>query len=360
MIRRPALAAVLLLAFLGCSKAPPPTTTAVTQGQPPQVTVTTVEQKPLERTVEVVGSLFAEERVKISNEVPGVVARVDADLGDIVDAGQVLMQLDPKELNLQVGIAKAGLAQAEARLVKARASAARARKLYPEEAISQERLDAVEAELGIAEADAEAARRQVALADKRSSDATIRAPFRAAVQERLVSLGQHVPPFSPLFELVAIGKLKFRGDVPERFATAIHTGLPLSLIVESRQGAPVTASITRVASALDASTRSLRFESEFADPGGSLAPGSFARARIRLTPTPAILAPREAVIQFAGVDRAFVFDGGKVQTRTLQLGEQFGDQVEVLTGLAPGDLVVTAGQDRLEDGLAVAVTEKPS
>ena len=173
-------------------------------GPPPQVTVQPVEQRPLERTVEVVGSIFAEERVKISNEVPGVVARVDADLGDVVEPGQVLLQLEPKELELQVGIAKAGLAQAEARLVKARASAARARTLFPEEAISRERLDAVEAELGIAEADAEAARRQVALANKRLSDATIRAPFRAAVQERLVSLGQHVPPFTPLYELVAI------------------------------------------------------------------------------------------------------------------------------------------------------------
>ena len=351
----------LLLALLGCSRAPAPTTSAaISQGQPPQVTVQTVEQKPLERTVEVVGSIFAEERVKISNEVPGVVARVDADLGDVVEPGQVLLQLEPKELELQVGIAKAGLAQAEARLVKARASAARARKLYPEEAISQERLDAVEAELGIAEADAEAARRQVALANKRLSDATIRAPFRAAVQERLVSLGQHVPPFTPLFELVAIGKLKFRGDVPERFAPAIHTGLPVSLVVESQQDGPVTASITRVASALDASTRSLRFESEFSDPSGSLAPGAFARARIRLTPTPAILAPRDAVIQFAGVDRAFVVDGGKARTRTLRLGEQFGDRVEVVAGLEPGEIVVTVGKDRLEDGLAVEVTEKPS
>jgi membrane fusion protein (multidrug efflux system) len=359
--RRSPIALVLFPLLIGCASTPAPTEVAATpQSKLPQVSVKTVSQEPLERTVEVVGTILAEERVTVSNEVPGTVASIEADFGDIVEAGHVLMQLDPRELDLQLGVARAGVAQAQARLVKARASAARARTLYPEEAISKERLDSVEAELGIAEADAEAARRQAALADKRRSDATIRAPFRAAIQARMVALGQHVAPFTPLFELVAIGKLKFRGEVPERFAPGIRAGLPLALTVESQQETAISATITRVASALTQSSRTLPFESEFEDATGKLAPGSFARVRIRLAPSPAVLAPREAVIQFAGVDRAFVVRDGKVEARTLRLGEQFGQQVEVIDGLESGEQVVTAGQDRLENGLAVQVLEKPS
>ncbi len=355
-----ALALAGLVLAISCSRESPEKSAPKPTIQPARVTVQPVAEESLERTVEVVGGIFAEERVTVSNEVPGTAAQIHADFGDIVEAGGLLLRLDPVELELQLGVAKAGLSQAEARLSKARSSASRARTLYPQEAISKERVDAVEADLRVAEADVEAARRQVALGENRLADAAVRAPFRAAVQTRLVSLGQYVPPFTPLFELVAVGKLKFRGEVPERFAPLIKVGLPLSLVVASNAAEAVSATVTRVATALTESTRTLPFESEFPDPRNALAPGLFARARIRLAPSPALLVPRSSVVQFAGVDRVFVVHDGKVEARTVTLGEQLDTRVEVMTGVGAGELVVTAGQDRLEDGLAVEVVEKTS
>ena len=143
------------------------------------------------RTVSVVGTMLARERVIVSNEVPGTVARLHAEFGDTVEANDILLEIDPRELELRMGAERAALAQAEAERVRVRAAWKRAQQLYPEEVISKERLDSVEAAFRVAEAGCEAAAKGLALAEKKLADATIRAPFRAAIQARLVALGQY-------------------------------------------------------------------------------------------------------------------------------------------------------------------------
>jgi RND family efflux transporter MFP subunit len=314
----------------------------------------------MERVVEVVGSLVADERVTVTNEVPGTVAMVHADFGDVVEAGAVLLELDRRELELQLGVARAALAQAEARQTRAQGNWNRAQRLFAEEAVSGERRDGVQAELRVAVADREAASKQLALAEKHLADATVRAPFRAAVQARQVAPGQHVPVFTPLFELVALDPVKFRGEAPERFASSLRVGLPVRLELEGAEGVPVETTIARVASALTPSTRSLAFECDLANPEGRLPPGRFARARLRLDAAPTTLIPRPALVQFAGVDRAFVVRDGRAEARTITVGDQFGDRIEILAGIDAGEQVVTAGQERLADGVTVDLEEGPS
>ncbi len=332
----------------------------VVAAQHTRVRTAPVSREPMERVVEVVGSLVADERVTVTNEVPGTVATVRAKFGDVVDAGTVLLEIDRGELSLQVGVASAGVAQAEARLTRAQGNWNRAQRLFAEEAVSGERRDSVQAELRVAVADREAAKKQLALAEKHLADATVRAPFRAAVQARLVAPGQHVPVFTPLFELVAVDPVKFRGEAAERFAASLRVGLPVRLELEGADGAPVETAITRVASALTSSTRSLAFECDLANPEGKLPPGRFARARLRLDAAPVTLVPRPALVQFAGVDRAFVVRDGRAEARTITVGDPFGDRIEILSGVADGEQVVTEGQDRLADGAPVDVEEGPS
>lgn len=328
--------------------------------QHPRVHVAPVAREPVERIVEVVGSLVADERVTVTNEVPGTVATVRADFGDVVEKGAVLLELDGGELELQVGVARAALAQAEARQARAQGNWTRAQRLFAEDALSGERRDAVQAELRVALADREAAGKQLALAQKHLADATVRAPFRAAIQARYVAPGQYVPVFTPLFELVALDPVKFRGEAPERFAAALRVGLPVGLVLEGADGEPVTTTVARVASALTPATRSLPFECDVPNPDGRLAPGRFARARLSLDAAPVILIPRPALVQFAGVDRAFVVRDGRAEARTVTVGDQFGDRIEILAGVDAGEQVVTGGQDRLADGTAVEIEDAPS
>jgi len=298
--------------------------------------------------------VLARERVFVSNEVPGTVARVHVDFGDTVEAGQVLLQLDPRELELQVGARQAALAQAEAERVRARAAWQRAQQLFPEEVISKEQLDSVEAAFRIAEASCDAATKQLALANKQLDDATVRAPFKAAIQERLVAPGQYIPAYTRLFELVDTESVKFRGEVPERFAPQLREGLSVALEVESLPGETFGGTVTRVGSALSATTRSLPFESEIPNPHGKLTPGMFARARLTLDPVSILLMPRTALVDFAGVTRAFVLNDGKVESRTLEIGGAIDGRIEIVSGVSEGEYVVTAGQERLVDGMDIS------
>ena len=305
------------------------------------------------RTVSVVGTMLARERVIVSNEVPGTVARLHAEFGDTVEANDLLLEIDPRELELRVGAERAALAQAEAERVRARAAWKRAQQLYPEEVISKERLDSVEAAFRVAEAGCEAAAKRLALAEKKLADATIRAPFRAAIQARLVAVGQYLQAYTSLFELVDTSSVKFRGEVPERFAPQLREGLPVSLEVESLPGKAFEGTVTRLGSALSATTRSLPFESEISNPDGKLTPGMFARVRLKLDPEPILLMPREALLDFAGVSRAFVVHEGRVESRALEIGGFIDGRIEVVSGVSAGEYVVTAGQERLQDGMAV-------
>ena len=350
---RPVIALlVLLLAGCAGSPAPGPGGDGRTEARP-EVQVGAVVREPVPRTVAVVGTVLARERVNVSNEVPGTVARIHADFGDTVSANQLLVELDPRELELQVGAARAAVAQAEAERVRANAAWQRAERLYPEEVISKERLDAVQATFRVAEANREAAEKRLALAEKKLGDAAIRAPFGGAVQARLVTVGQYLPAYTPLFELVDMDSVKFRGEVPERFAPQLREGLAVSLEVESLPGEAFQGAVTRVGSALSTTTRSLPFESEIPNLNGKLKPGMFGRVRLTLDPVPILLMPRAALVDFAGVSRAFVVQDGRVESRTLEMGDLMGNRVEVVSGVSAGESVVTAGQERLEDGMAV-------
>jgi len=310
--------------------------------------------------VDVVGSLVANEQVTVTNEVPGTVRAIRADFGDVVEQNAVLLELDRRELELHVGVARSALAQAEARKARAEGNWARAQRLFAEDALSGERRDGVQAELRVAFADQEAAAKQLALAEKHLADAVVRAPFRASVQTRRIAPGQHVPAFTPLFDLVSLDPVTFRGEVPERFASALRVGLPVHIELEGTAGTALDTVTARVASALTPATRSLAFECDLANADGRLAPGRFARARLDLDPAPATLIPRTSVVQFAGVDRAFVVRDGHAAARTVTVGDQFGDRIEIVAGLAAGEDVVIAGQERLADGIAVEVEETPS
>jgi len=212
----------------------------------------------------------------------------------------------------------------------------------------------VKAAFSIAEASCEAATKQLALAEKKLDDATIRAPFRAAVQARLVAPGQYIAAYTPLFELVDTDSVKFRGEVPERFAPRLRKGLSVALEVESLPGETFGGTVTRVGSALSATTRSLPFESEIPNPEGNLTPGMFARARLTLDSVSILLMPRAALVDFAGVTRAFVLHDGHVESRTLEIGGFINGRIEVVSGVVEGEYVVTAGQERLVDGMAVS------
>ncbi|MGH7924648.1 MAG: efflux RND transporter periplasmic adaptor subunit [Candidatus Binatus sp.] len=325
---------------------------------PIAIAVAAAHQQSLERTAEVQGALFPREHAVLSAEVEGKVAEVAADFGDKVSAGQVMLKINPREYQLRVETAQAALDQARAKLANSTSRYNRAKTLKQAAAISAEQFDQLAAQLRVDQADTESAQEAVAMARKKLGDTEIKAPFSGSVQRRMVSLGEYVAPGKELYELIATDPIKLRCPMPERFVPLARVGMPVKLAIDAKPGASYSGKITRIAPALDESSRTLLIEAEVANPDGALKPGFFAHVTMDLGHDRALFVPSAAVLRYAGVARVFVVEQGIVRAREVTTGSVVGEQTEITGGLNEGDRVAVSNVDRLADGAAVLAREQ--
>lgn len=363
---------------------------------PPTVKLVPVQTRAADRFIEVTGTLFGEEDVTIAAEVPGQVVTIAADLGDVVVSGGALAQVDPTDYVLAVNemraelaaaLAKVGLEQlpegqpdldslpvvvrAQAQEANAKAKLERARKLYERQPplISEQDFADIQTQHEVARtsvaserlnartllADVFVASSSLRKAEQRLKDATIVAPvgkeLKYRVAARRVSVGEVVSAGQPLFRLVASDRVKFRGQVPERFAREVKIGAAAKLSIDGNPQ-PFAAAVSRIAPAVDASTRSFEIEIEAANPEGVLKPGGF--VRVRLTSgrdESARFVPSSCVVEFAGVQRLLAVKDGKVVELRVRVGDSEGSQVEVFGLPTNVDAVI----DNPARGLAAGV-----
>jgi len=408
-MKRTAPAWLLILA----SCAPKPEDTGAEKTELPTVIVTVqpLEPKAVKRTVAVVGSLDPYKDVTLSPKVDGRVNRVLRDVGDTVMPGDVLLELDSREYELDVEVARAGLLAELSRLnlnalpagepdwtqVKsvARARAAfnlatkdfaRAKDEKLKGVGTQQSFDKAEAEVELAEtalrvAEAEAratfatARKMKATLEKaedRLRDSVLRAPvpeewsawaaaigpaacpLRYTVANRMVWEGEMVRamPEKNVYRLVFSHILKLRVTVPERHAQEVQTGQRVTLRVDSYDR-PFTGVVSRVSPTVDTLNRT--FQAEIVVPNGDskakLKPGTFARAEIETHTDPGVIAvPPSAVVSFAGVNKIFVVDGDKAKAVEVRLGQREKEWVEVIGAIPQKAKLITSGFSQLVDG----------
>ena len=355
-----ALAALVgALALAGCHQPPAAADVGKDGNAGPAaiaIEVAAAHQQSLDRTAEVQGALFPREQAVMSSEVEGRVTEVVADFGDKVVAGEVMLKINPREYELRVETAQAALDQARARLANSTARYNRAQALKRASAISAEQFDQLASQLRVDQADTESADEAVAMARKKLGDTEIKAPFSGSVQKRMVSLGEYVAPGKEIYELIATDPIKLRCPMPERFVPLARVGMPVRLTIDADPNALYTGKITRIAPALDESSRTLLIEAEVANPDGALKPGFFAHVIMDLGHDRALFVPTAAVLRYAGVARVFVVEQGVVRAREVTTGSVVGDQTEITAGLKAGEHVAVSDVDRLADGTAVSVS----
>ncbi len=322
------------------------------------VAVATAHQQDMIRTAQAQGALFPKEKAVLAAEVEGALAQVFADMGDRVTQGQVLARLDPREFQLRLDSAQAQLEQAQARATNAQANYERMKELNRQHLVSAQQFDQSSSEMRVAEADADASAKMLGIARKKLDDTYIRAPFAGSVQKRMVSLGEHVGLGMPLYELIATDPIKLRAPIPERFVPMAKVGLPIDLTIDARPDQTFHGAVTRIAPALDENSRTLLIEAEVPNPDGILKPGYFAHVTMNLGHDRALFIPNAAILRYAGVARVFVFSDGAVRSREVSTGTLEGDQIEIISGLKPGEKVVVSDVDRLADGTAVVAKEQ--
>lgn len=389
-------APLLVASALGTGCGPTGAAAVKSDAAPQPISVTKVQASDVRRTIDVVGTLAAVEEVTVSSEVEGRVVRIAADLGDRVAAGQPLVVLDPEKLQYRLDQQRAALSRAMARygvsdaaaplpeiektpdVQKAAAELAQAEQAYRRAAelqrrslIAQQQLDDADAMLKTKRASYEAAvqgarnlradidseQANLKLADAHLRDASIRAPFDAYVEKRLVSLGEFVKTQTAVMSLVKIDPLKLTAEVPEKMAPWVRVGQSFSLVVEAQPNTPVAGSIARLSPAVNPQTRAFPLEGRVPNPGGRLKPGGFARVHIVTDLVERVLTVPAHALQYRyGINRVFVVKGDRLRATEIKIGDRLGERVEVVGGVAAGEPIAATDVEKLTDGARVTVT----
>jgi multidrug efflux pump subunit AcrA (membrane-fusion protein) len=371
---------VALLLAAGCTDSIGPGTTEPAERRV-RAEIATAERVLRASVFEVPGTVVSRAPVTVAAQLMGTVLAVAVREGERVAAGQEMAVLDQRQVAARLAQARAELARAEAEaqsavsaLDGARAAAdlaagthARYRGMQAEETVSLQEFAEVEArfrqaEAGRARAEAQAAsaRRQVEaaramLAEAQAvfGDSRILAPCAGVVSARLVEPGDLARPGVPLFRLETPARLEVEAAIPEGRMEAIAPGLHLEVRVPALGERVFSAPVATVVPAADPASRSVRVKLALPeDP--ELKPGLFARVAIPGAAAPMLLIPRRAVIPEGQLTGLFQLDDeGRARFRLVRLGADAGEQVEVLTGLAPGTRYVAGPAPGLADGVRV-------
>jgi RND family efflux transporter MFP subunit len=192
------------------------------------------------------------------------------------------------------------------------------------------------------------------LTQKRLGDTTVKASLAGLIAKRHVAAGEYVKDNTPLFTIVVANPLKYVGTVPERQAPDLRAGQTVRLGVEAFGARVFTGSVTRVAPAVDVSTRTLTIEARVPNAEGVLRPGFFARGNILVREDPAaVFVPSEAVTSLAGITKVFVIADGKAVERLVKPGTRQGTWVEIPQGVKAGDSVAVTNLGALFNGAPV-------
>ena len=312
-------------------------------GRPAPVEIATVSRGTIARTSTVAGVLEPLRTVGVNAQLSGALLSVNAEEGTFVRAGQVLAQIDARELEAQVKSASASLELAES-------SAKRSDELWKQRIVTAQEYERDRAALAAAQASLDQLKTRLGYA-------IIKSPISGVVTEKRLETGDIVSPQTRLFSVAETSTLVSRVMVSELEVPLIQPGATVDVSVDALGGARVPGRIRRVFPSADTVTRLVPVEVALTGSALSqLRPGFTIRATFRLgSRNDALFIPTRAVMGPAGARAVVIVREGKSERRLIRVGPDIDGRVEVLEGLALGDTVIVAGQALLRDGSPVRI-----
>jgi membrane fusion protein (multidrug efflux system) len=321
---------------------------------PPPEAVTTIvaNRERWPDTVEAVGTVAAVRGVTVAADQPGIVEKITFTSGASVKAGELLVQLDTRQEQAQ-------LAAAESQRDLSRLNLERMVSLLQQRVVAKAEYDRAAAEAKQAEATAG----EIRAAIERK---TIRAPFSGVLGIRQVDLGQYLAPGAQIVPLQALDPIYVNFGVPQQHVGRIKRGTHVDVTLENGVVAAAGA-VSAIDAVVDPATRNVQVQATVRNAGGRLRPGMFVHAQVGFGSGPTVLALPASAINYAPYgDSVFVvrtLKGEKgtyqgVVQRFVKVGATRGDQVAVLSGIEPGDQVVTSGVFKLRTGAPVQINNK--
>jgi membrane fusion protein (multidrug efflux system) len=333
--------------------------TAIAEGsafQPPPEAVTSIvaQREDWPATLTAIGTMAAVQGVTVSTDLPGTVDRIAFESGRAARAGEVLVELDTRQEHSQ-------LAALEAQRDLARLNFERMKDLLQQRVIAQSEYDRAMSEQK--QTDARLGEIHTTIQRK-----TIRAPFSGMLGIRQVNRGQYLAAGDPVVVLQSLNPIYVNFGVPQQDAGQIRVGRDVRITAEDLEGADFSGRVTAIDSIVDQKTRNVQVQATLANPDGKLRPGMFVQTELNLGASRAVIALPAPAISYAPFgDSVFVVSdlkdpNGKpyrgVRQQFVKLGGSRGDQVAIVSGINPGDEVVTSGVFKLRNGAAVVINNK--
>ena len=290
-------------------------------------------------------TLESEEETEVVAKVGGVVKEIMVEEGDVVEPDQILAKLDDEELSVR-------LAQVKANLDKLANEHRRASKLFRKKLTSTEEYHRIKYEYEYQKAAYDLAKLEVEYT-------SIRTPIGGVVSERSIKLGNMVLPNQSVFHVTGLNPLTAVLYLPERRIDRVRAGYPARLSIDALDGVSLPGRIERISPVVDPATGTIKVTVELLDESKRTKPGMFARINIVYDKHEgAMLVPKESVITEDKESSVFVVDGEIARRRVVETGFRDDRRVEIVSGLEPGETIVTTGKGSLKEGTKVEIVSK--
>lgn len=303
------------------------------------VRVKTVEAKTYQAVEEVVGTVHAKLKATIAARVSGRIEKLLVVPGQQVKAGDLLVQIDAQELQARLDQAVAVLRQAEIELK-------RITSLFDQGTLARAELDRAEMNQKVAVANAKAVETML-------DYAKVTAPFDGAVTRKIADIGDLATPGQPLLEMEDPSRLRLEADVPEALIGKVNLRdkLPVHIAALTNR---LEGTVDEMEPVADPQSRTFNVKLDLPQTPG-LRSGSFGRVGIPVSETTTLRIPRRALVVRGQMEIVFVIDGQQAQLRLVKTGKTFGDEIEVLSGIAAGEQVVVENANQLKDTQPLAI-----
>ena len=322
------------------TKAVPPTA----PGGGIAVEATLVKSVRMSQGLTAVGSLRSDESVTIRPEVSGRISEIGFREGQRVAKGSTLIRFD-------TSVQRAELEQADANLGLSKSRLARSRDLFTKGFISTQARDEAESNFKIAQANYD-------LSQARLTKLEIKAPFSGIVGLRMVSIGDYVKDGQDIVNLEGIDPLKVDFRIPEIYLKQVAAGQALQITLDAFPNQTFQGNVFAINPLVDANGRSIVIRAVVKNVEARLRPGMFARVRLLFSDDrDSVAIPEQSLIPVGDDHYLFKVVDGRAQRNKVEIGQRRNGQVEILQGLAAGDVVVTAGQLKLRDGAQVKIAD---
>ena len=320
---------------------------------PTPVAAVAATSEAMARYLDGIGSIVAVHQVTVSPEVSGRITKILFEAGSAVKAGDPLVQLndDPE---------RADLANFQAQAHMADLTLSRNRSLAKQQYSSQQTVDQSQSELQVAQAGI--ARVQAVIAQK-----LVRAPFNGVLGVRQVDVGQYLAAGTPIVSLTDLDTLHADFTLPEQTRASLAVGQKIEIRVDAFPDRVFPAELTTIEPQIDPGTRTIKLEATLDNPGHLLLPGMFASARLVLPPQPGVTTVPETAVDYTaygesvyvlapektGTDGKMIYKANQIFVKT---GDRHDGKVAIIEGVKAGDLVVSVGQLKLQNGAEAVLT----